>query len=256
MSDGTVERHRVVCRFGRRVPEWFAAQRLLDSEPDLAREARTTLAGSSTGVLLVAAGLVPDARAQLSVKVSEVAGDPVVQVDNIGLVEYLARRRWHAALFASSERAAGVGATFVGRLHPHAQPRIFRIVVERILVSCPRRGRPDLFSEGRELSLAQYAAAEPDLVAAYAHRICDHINAAHADRLRVTAASILRRPARSVIAAEIASLCCCQLHLHWVSEDGGDISKLDFPRPAETLEELNLYLQRSLNLDPFSRGEC
>ena len=232
--------------------EPMTATEVLFDEHELARRARTTLAGAERGVLVVANGRATRYR-ELPVEVADDGGEALVAVPAGGPLDEAVGRRAHAALILEPNEQYGVGLTLIGRLLPAAGPddddgpaRSYgSLTVERVLASCPVPERRDSVPR-REIPLHSYAAAEPDAIAAHASRIARHLTEDHQDQVRRLAARCAGVPVERMAAAQLSRLAADGTQLWWVDDDGAHRIDAAFDPPARDLAELGLKLRALL----------
>lgn len=236
------------------------------NDHQLARRARTTLAGADAGVLL----LTGDERSKIvrpiSVRLIDDDGDALIRCASGSEVAQAASAHRPAILVLAPNPSFGVRLTLSGRLGPTdgtkgrvvggrcASCRANRSVsgtpdivvalrVDHVGAGCPRERPDSVPSETRTVPTAVYADAEPDLFAANIPRIVHHINENHAEQMRRLAAHTVGVPRRQLAAACLTDLTAEQASLCWLDESGAHPAVLPFARPAPTLEELAAALR-------------
>ncbi|MGI8667700.1 MAG: hypothetical protein ACR2N4_17020 [Jatrophihabitans sp.] len=219
------------------------ATELMFDDAELARRARTTLAGAERGTLMVATGSAARLR-ECEVQVRDDGGEPVV---GSPCPIVLAPNRTHAALLLWPNEQYGVGLTLIGRIAPAGQSpgggASFALSVERVLASCPK---PSFTSSRMQIPLALYAGAEPDAIAANGWRIARHLTEAHQPQVRSLAAGLTGQPVDEVIAAQVSRLGCDRLQLWWVGSAGASVREVAFDRPAGDLADLGRLVRNLL----------
>ncbi len=227
------------------------ATSLLFDEFELARRARTTLAGAEFGLLVIADGGSARYR-QCQVTVTDDGGEAVLGTPVLGSVAVAATRNAHAALLLESNEEFGVGLTLIGRISLWREPddrepgqAAVGLSVERVLASCPhgRTGQPR-----REIPLASYAAAEPDSIAAHGRRIAQHLTEHHQDQVRALLAQCTRRPAGLIAAAQVSRLRAEAIEFWWLDGDGAHEFRIAVDPPAADLTELGQRLRGLMEL--------
>ncbi|SDJ18794.1 hypothetical protein SAMN05444157_2170 [Frankineae bacterium MT45] len=241
----------------------MSAQVLLDDD-ELARYARTTLAGSDAGSLLVADG-GQTICSQISVSVRDDGGEAVMVVPTARAPWLNAPRpRWGSLVLEPADES-GVGVTLSGRLqrlsqranaetHPHCSSSLARsqetqvaMRVEEVWVSCPRRAElPPNVAGVRQVPLLRYANAEPDLFAANSRRVMKHLNTFHGEQLRAWAVSHTDEELEQIAGASVSSLSRTALHLWVIGPDGATGTQVEFPAALQSFDELGELIRREI----------
>jgi hypothetical protein len=222
-----------------------ASELALDDQA-LARRARTTAAAAEVGVLFTGAEAGGSLAATV-VSVSDDDGEPLLGWEADSPAARSAGDGRLATLMLTPNVKSGVRLTLSGRLVLPAVQGVAgaTLRVEQVLVGCPYRGLSTSDSGGtRQLSLADYAMAEPDEVAASVPRLVRHLNTGHAEDLRQVAARV--SGAGDVAGAVIAELGRDRVELAWVDLDGGHQLAIAFASSAETLTDLVTALRTAL----------
>ena len=235
---------------------------------ELARRARTTLAASERGRLVIADG-GPGGCGESIVPLLDDSGEVVVVVARDSPMPDAARRRRHAALLIDADPDYGVGVTLVGRLvesgrstsptggesvastpdleassGPSGQDQVaIRLTVERVLASCPHDRVSVLTRDRRPIPLELYALVEPDRLAVEIARLLPHLNDEHADVVRALAVHSSGEGAEQVVGARVSHLCRQGLRLWWVGRTGATEQTIRFPQSATSVEEIGRFLQ-------------
>lgn len=230
---------------------------LLFDETELARRARTTLAGCDEGVLVIATGLVPLYR-ECVVAVRDDEGEALLSSTGGQPVAAAAQLRAHAALMLSPNGSYGVGLTLMGRIVPSKTGHrgiagiddpnrvSIALTVERVLVSCPQLNTTAP-QHRQELPLDIYAIAEPDVVAANGWRVARHLTRDHQRQVRMLVAHRRGRPATEIIAAQVSELSRWEMQLWWVDESGAHQDRVRFAHPATNLADLGVLVRGVLS---------
>jgi hypothetical protein len=225
----------------------------------LARRARTTLAGADVGLLLTgdAGGRIGKA---IAVRVFDDDGEALIQCDRDSAIAQAARARRLASLVLAPNPAFGVKLTLSGRLNTNDRPDqqlshsaarvmsggtdiVVALRVDQVSAACPHTHPQGAPSEEREVPIAIYADAEPDLFAANIPRVIRHVNSEHAEQVRWLAAHATGVPISRLAAACLTTLTANGATLCWIDESGAHPATLRFDRPARTLEELAATLR-------------
>jgi len=226
--------------------EQVTATKLLFDEHELARRARTTLAGAEHGRLVIADGGTTRFR-ECQVTVTDDGGEAVLGSDALGSVAVAAAHNAHAALMLESNQEFGVGLTLIGRIsllseHNEREPGKASIAlsVERVLTSCPHgsTGQPR-----REISLVSYAAAEPDSIAAHGRRIAQHLTEDHQAQVRTLLAHCTRLPVSVIAAAQVSRITAKAIDFWWLDVEGAHEFTIAFDPPAVDLAELGYRIR-------------
>jgi hypothetical protein len=231
----------------------------------LARRARTTLAGADTGVLLTG-----DDRGKIvkpiSVRVTDDNGNALIQCAIGSAVAQAASAHRVAILVLAPNPSFGVRLTLSGRLSPPdgtngravggrcascranrsaatAPDIVVAFRVDHVGAACPREHPGSAQNEERTVPIAVYADAEPDLFAANIPRVVRHINEHHGEQIRRLAAHTVGVPRSQLAAACLTDLTAEQATLCWLDESGAHPAVVPFARPAPTLEELAAALR-------------
>ena len=115
--------------------------------------------------------------------------------------------------------------------------------VDHVIAGCPNERTVHAPGAGREVPIAAYADAEPDLFRANIPRVVQHINKHHSDQMRRLAAHTMGVPRSQLAAASLTNLTAERATLCWIDEYGAHPAVLPFPRPAPTLEQLAAALR-------------
>jgi hypothetical protein len=225
----------------------------------LARRARTTLAGADVGLLLTgdAGGSIGKA---IAVRVFDDDGEALILCGRDSTVAQAARTRRLASLVLAPNPTFGVRLTLSGRLNisgradQPASHRTTRVVsggtdivvalrVDQVSAACPHTHPQSAPSEEREVPIGLYADAEPDLFAANIPRVIRHVNSEHAEQVRWLAAHATGVPIGRLAAACLTTLTANGATLCWIDKYGAHPATLRFSRPARTLEELATTLR-------------
>ncbi len=231
---------------------------------DLARRARTTLAGADRGALLLN-GPYRLGGNGVPVPVADDEGEPLIVCQRDGALARTARARRLAGLILAPTPEHGVGLTLVGRLlavddmDPAVRDRsysaarriplkpeaheLLTLRVEHVRVTCPHASRLRLTTTGMNVPLGRYVDAEPDLVAANIPRIRRHLNVDHAEHLRHLAAHAAGITVADVLSASLGSLRADGLTLDVIDTWGMRPRVIRFRRRAESVEELAAMLR-------------
>jgi hypothetical protein len=226
---------------------------------ELARRARTTLAGADAGLLLTSddqgKNLTP-----ISVRVIDDNGKALIRCPSGSAVAQAASAGRPAILVLAPNPSFGVRLTLSGRLGLIegtngravgglcAACRAGRIAsgtadivvglrVVHVGAACPRE-RPGVLSEARTVPNGVYADAEPDLFAAGIPRLVHHINEHHGELVRRLAAHTVGVPRSQLAAASVTDLTAGQASLCWLDESGAHQAVLPFAQLAPTLKQL------------------
>lgn len=152
------------------------------------------------------------------------------------------------------------------------QLRVLAVAVDEVLICLPagpdrapavaagatgRQGGRSLTSRwsalgpARRVDLTSYALAEPDLVAAYAPDLIEHLNTEHADQMRQLcahgAAPGTDRGADEIIGASVAALDRAGMDMWRIGPDGADQVRVTFRSPLVEPRSLGHELRRLLN---------
>jgi len=235
------------------LPPPTKANELILDEQQLARRARTTLAGADAGLLLT--GDRPGRpRLAVPVRVFDDGGEALIRCEQSSAVAYAARARRLAALVLAPNPIFGVRLTLSGRLSPAERTGVraadvvvadvvIALSVDAVRVGCPHGhwGRPT--AEGRSVPISLYAMAEPDILAANIPRVIRLVNHEHAEQVRWLAAHATGVPLHRLAAATLTGLSAHGAVLCWIDERGAHHAELPFARPAHTLEDLAATLR-------------
>lgn len=241
------------------------ASDVIFSDHQLARRARTTIAGADAGVVLAA-----DERGRMvkpiSVRLTDDSGDALIWCASGSAVAQAARAQRPAILVLAPSPSFGVRLRLSGRLSPTdvtsgrvvgdrcpsgrangsvpgAADIVVALTVEHVGVACPRERSDCLASEERTVPTAVYADAEPDLFAANIPRIVRYINEHQGEQIRRLAAYAVGVPRSQLAGACLTNLTAEQASLCWLDMSGAHPAVLPFARPAHTLEELAAALR-------------
>jgi len=230
------------------LPPPTKANELVLDDQQLARRARTTLAGADAGLLLT--GDRPGRpRLAVPVRVFDDGGEALIRCEQSSAVAFAARARRLAALVLAPNPIFGVRLTLSGRLSPaertgvRAADVVVALSVDAVRVGCPHGhwGRPT--AEGRSVPISLYAMAEPDILAANIPRVIRLVNDEHAEQVRWLAAHATGVPLHRLAAATLTGLSAHGAVLCWIDEHGAHHAELPFARPAHTLEDLAATLR-------------
>jgi len=235
------------------------------NDHQLARRARTTLAGADAGVLLAG-----DDRGRrdkpIPVRLIDDNGDALIRCAPGSVVAQAARAHRPAILVLAPNPSFGVRLRLSGRLVPTdgtngrvvsgrcpscrangsvpgAPDIVVALKVEHVGVACPRERPDSLTRQERTVPTAVYADAEPDLFAANIPRIVRYVNEHQGEQIRRLAAYAVGVPRSQVAAACLTDLTAGQANLCWLDEFGAHPAVLPFARPAHTLEGLAAALR-------------
>jgi hypothetical protein len=236
------------------------------NDHQLARRARTTLAGADAGVVLLSGDDRGEMGKPISVRLINDNGDALIRCASGSAVAQAARAHRPAILMLAPNLSFGVRLRLSGRLGPTdgtngrlvggrcpscranssvpgAPDIVVALKVEHVGVACPREGPVSFTSEERTVPMAVYADAEPDLFAANIPRIVRYINAHQGEQIRMLAAHTVGVPRSQLAAACLTDLTAEQANLCWLDKSGAHQAVLPFARPAHTLEELAAALR-------------
>jgi Protein of unknown function (DUF2470) len=241
------------------------ARGVMFDDRQLARRARTTLAGADSGQLLTVGdrGL---ADTRFAVRVCDDDGEVLIRCEPEGAVTRAARARRLASLVLAPNPTFGVGLTLSGRLSLTDGPGIAPlrrghcacrakemasgstdVVValrgDHVSAACPRDHPRGLSIAQRSVPISLYADAEPDMFAATLPRMIEHLNENHAEQVRRLAAHMTAMPSSRLIAASLTALSAERATVCWVDGSGAHPATLQFARPAHSLEELAATLR-------------
>jgi hypothetical protein len=239
-----------------------SARNCLFDEHQLARRARTTLAGADAGLLVTG-----DAWGRTDhvtvVQIVDDDGEPLIACDADGIVAHAAATRRLANLSLEPNPTFGVQLTLSGRLSTVNKPDLaplgcsarggvgatafIALRIDRVSAACPHdrpRRTPD---DRRDVPIALYANAEPDLFAANLPRVVRHLNERQAEQIRLLAAHAIGRPRAHLAAASVMSLTAEGAQLCWIDDSGAHRTTPNFPRPAPTLDALAGTLRACVN---------
>jgi hypothetical protein len=239
----------------------------------LARRARTTLAGADLGVLLTG-----DDRGKIlrpiSVRLMDDNGAALIRCAQGSAVAQAASDHRLAILVLAPNPSFGVRLTLRGRLCPaggrgsgvgsalcnarhtaSADPDIFvALHVDHVDVGCPRELPDGVPSGQRTVPTALYADAAPDLFAANIPRLVQHVNEHHSEPMRRLAAHTVGVPPSRLAAACLTELTAERASLCWLDEHGAHPAVLPFARPARTLQELAATLRACVTAADVTRS--
>ena len=238
------------------------ASEVVFDDQQLARRARTTLAGADAGLLLTGdrPGLP---RLAVPVRVFDDGGEALIRCERTSAVARAARARRLAALVLAPKPTFGVRLTLSGRLSlaertgelaaSCAAEVLIALSVDAVRVGC-RHGHPaSPAGEGRVRPVPLYAMAEPDVLAANIPRVVRLLNQEHAEELRWLAGYATGVPSHRLAAATLTGLSAQAAALCWIDQRGAHHTELPFARPARTLEELAATLRACVGAARKSR---
>jgi hypothetical protein len=239
---------------------------VMHDDDQLARRARTTLAGADVGLLLTGDG---QGRMNLSVpvRIFDDGGEALIQCGSTSAIARAARLHRLASLTLAPNPTFGVRLTLSGRLsgtdgrrqrpssvHPTVLDRaksstpdsdiLVALRVDEVSAGCPH-GHPGTPIAGEHrLPIAVYALAKPDEVAANTPRIISHLNVERAAQVRLLAAHATGVPLRRIAAATVTALTTKRAEFSWIDETGVHPAILPFECDARTLVDLAGTLRR------------
>lgn len=235
-------------------------------DDELARRARTTMAGADVGVLLVADG-GPAICSETVVSVHDDEGEAVmgVPLDTAWLGSITSARAQWGSLVLKPAQHHGVALTLSGRLHRVDQDAAqatsgsisdakvgsigsvpVAIRVEKVWALCPGLAASAAVTNAREIPLMRYASAEPDLFAANSRRVMNHLNRCHGEQLRVWVAAHAATTLDEVAGAAITDLTREGLDICRVDSAGAHHTHISFGSPVQTLDQFAHLLRRYL----------
>lgn len=221
------------------------ASDVIFDDPELARRARTTLAGAEAGLVWSIDGRGVSRRGQVTA-IFDDGGEPVVLLPNHGPLAHAGATRRLVGLEVCPPWRGGVRLRFAGRLaRLDEQSRWARLAVDDVSVGCPLDLAPCLHSY-RRLPLSLYALSRPDELAAHSPRLAHYLNEHCADQLRRWVALATGGPDRDLGAAFIAQLEPAAVTMRYVDRDGGHVARLPLDPPATSLPELAALLRERL----------
>jgi hypothetical protein len=229
-------------------------------DADLARRARTTLAGADVGVLVTGVRTSCTPGSTL-VRVLDDDGEALIICRPDDPIARAARARRLANLVLAPTPSAGVRLRLSGRLNSvedapgesmatshvlaHAKDAarstgdaIVVLRVDRVDAGCPHPHSYALGGSEQNVPLPLYALAQPDLLAANLPRMIAYLNCHHAEQLRWLAADTIGQPLNLVAAASLTALTPSSAALCWIDDVGAHDTERRFLEPATTLEEL------------------
>jgi hypothetical protein len=235
-----------------------AAAEVLFDDHQLARRARTTLAGADTGMLLTADHR---GRATLTVpvRVFDDGGGALIPCDRDSALAGAAHAQRLASLMLAPNPTFGVRLTLSGRLTPinvgtdadadadadrtATRDMLVALRVEQIQAGCPHGQLGLRRAEQRQVPIAIYALAEPDALAANIPRLIAHLNSEHPEQVRWLAVYATGLPLARLVGATLTALTADQAVLCWVDESGAHPAILPFAQPAQGLSDLAATLR-------------
>ncbi|HSY14831.1 MAG TPA: DUF2470 domain-containing protein [Jatrophihabitantaceae bacterium] len=233
---------------------------VLFDDLELARRARTTLAGAEVGLLTTGDDQAGHAH-QALVRVVDEDGEALIYCEPGSHVARAARARRLASLDLTPNPTFGVRLTLSGRLCRPAsdgvsdaaaagtQPAgpgdltVVVLRVDQVRAGCPQALPAGPLVADHPVPLDLYALARPDLLAAALPRVVRHLNDSHGEQLRRLAAYAAGTSLNRIAAASLDSLTATAATLWRIEADGSHLTRLSFTHPARTVEELATMLR-------------